>query len=97
MGMEESACEHEYWVMYGRAESLYCLPEPNITLCVNETGIKKKKKRLVSHTACAHFDHKGTGTGPALWAPANLLANGRIFKSHDEGTPALALCDQGLG
>lgn len=53
MGMEESACEHEYWVMYGRAESLYCLPEPNITLCVNETGIKKKKKKIgFPHSLC---------------------------------------------
>lgn len=30
----------EYWVMYGRVESLYYTPETNVTLCVNYSGIK---------------------------------------------------------
>ena len=34
MGIKEGTCE-EYWVIYGKVESLYCKPETNITLYIN--------------------------------------------------------------
>ena len=40
MEINESTCHDEHWVMYGIVESLYNIPETNITLYVNYTGIK---------------------------------------------------------
>lgn len=37
MRMKEGACRAEHWVLYGRAESLYCTPATNVTSRV--TGI----------------------------------------------------------
>lgn len=39
-GKEEYTYCDERWVMYGSAESQYCVPETNITLYVSYTGIK---------------------------------------------------------
>ena len=36
--------------MYGMAESLYCTPDTNMTLYVNYTGIKIKKKEKNKQT-----------------------------------------------
>ena len=42
-------------IMYINVESLYCIPETNVILCVNYPSIKKKKKQY------------GAGTGTDLW------------------------------
>ena len=39
----KSTHRHEHGVMYRMVESLYCIPETNITLYVNYTGIFLKK------------------------------------------------------
>ena len=46
MGIKESTCRDEHWVMYASVESLYCPPETNITLCVNyRYKILRKKEK----------------------------------------------------
>lgn len=41
MGIKKCTCHDEHRMMYGNVESLYCMPEANITLC-QPSGIKTK-------------------------------------------------------
>ena len=41
-GDKEYTYHDVHWVMYRIAESLYCTPDTNTTLYVNNTGIKIK-------------------------------------------------------
>ena len=40
MGIKESTCWDEHWVLYVSGESLHSIPETNITVYVNEVEFK---------------------------------------------------------
>ena len=48
MGIEESTCYDEHWVLYVNDESLNSTPESNIALNVNHLKFKLKKEFLKS-------------------------------------------------
>lgn len=39
MGIKECACD-EHWAMYRGVDSLYCIPEANVTLYIDYNGIE---------------------------------------------------------